>query len=109
MRPNLSHFLPLIAIWILAVAAIRLESMAAAEEADDSARLVQQKESVRRGHTFLIGLFDPELNLLPEFRGSKTYWLFHDNYLAARVLAEAKPELSNRIQTALAKFGVLSS
>jgi len=56
------------------------------------------KEPVARGHAFLISLFDPELNLLPEFRGNKTYWLFHDNYLAARTLAKVKPELSRRIE-----------
>ncbi len=65
--------------------------------------------SVERGRAFLISLFDPGLDLLPEFRGSKTYWLFHDNYLAAHILDEAKPELSRQIRAALAKFGVTNS
>src|SRR5438552_19180082 len=70
---------------------------------------VHPQNRVERGQAFLISLFDPELNLLPEFRGSKIYWLFHDNYLAARILAKSKPELSQRIGGALAKFGVLNS
>ena len=61
------------------------------------------------GQAFLINLFDPELDLLPEFHGSKTYWLFHDNYLAARTLAKMNPELSQRILASLVKFGTTNS
>src|SRR5439155_10720556 len=43
------------------------------------------------------------------YRGSKVYWLFHDNYLAARVLAEVKPDLSQRIWATLNRFGVTNS
>src|SRR5438045_2841251 len=64
---------------------------------------LQIHESIDRGRAFLSNLFDPELNLLPEFRGSKTYWLFHDNYLAARTLAKTAPDLSRRVEAALAK------
>jgi hypothetical protein len=71
--------------------------------------LLQPDESTEQGRAFLTNLFDPELNLLPEFRGSKTYWLFHDNYLVARTLAKTKPDLSQRIQAALVKFGITNS
>lgn len=64
---------------------------------------------VRRGESFLTNLFDARLNLLPEYRGSSTYWLFHDNYLAAHVLADSRPDLSLRIRSALAGFGVTNS
>jgi hypothetical protein len=64
---------------------------------------------IARGQAFLVGLFDPELDLLPEFRGSSTYWLFHDNYLAAHLLADVKPEWSRRIRSALTRFGVTNS
>src|SRR5262249_37574518 len=67
------------------------------------------QERIARGQAFLIGLFDPDLDLLPEFRGSGTYWLFHDNYLAARVLTGARPELSRRIREAMTRFGVTNS
>jgi hypothetical protein len=62
-----------------------------------------------QGCRFLIDLFDPKVDLLPEFPGSKTYWLFHDNYLAAHMLAEARPDLAHRIKLAIAKFGVTHS
>jgi hypothetical protein len=54
-------------------------------------------------------LFDATVDLLPEFRGSHTYWLFHDNYLAAHILAETRPDLSQRIRAALVRFGVTNS
>ena len=47
--------------------------------------------SLDRATAFLVGLFDPELGLLPEYAGASRYWLFHDNYLAAKVLAENVP------------------
>ena len=66
-------------------------------------------QCIRRGQSFLTNLFDTELNLLPEYRGSRTYWLFHDNYLAAHLLADARPDLSRRIRSALTRFGVTNS
>jgi hypothetical protein len=66
-------------------------------------------ENLIRGRAFLTNLFDTTLDLLPEFRGSHTYWLFHDNYLAAHVLAGARPDLSQRIRAALVRFGVTNS
>jgi hypothetical protein len=46
---------------------------------------------------------------LPEYRGSRTYWLFHDNYLAAHLLANSRPDLARRIRSALVRFGVTNS
>ncbi|HEX8916508.1 MAG TPA: hypothetical protein VF796_29420, partial [Humisphaera sp.] len=34
-------------------------------------------DPVAAGRRFLESLFDPALDLLPEFRGAKVYWLFH--------------------------------
>jgi hypothetical protein len=66
-------------------------------------------QRIQRGESFLTNLFDIRLQLLPEYRGSSTYWLFHDNYLAAHLLARTRPDLSHRIRSALAKFGVTNS
>jgi hypothetical protein len=59
-----------------------------------------------RGRRFLTGLFDPALGLLPEYRGAKVYWLYHDNYLAAKALARADPALANKITGAIRRYGV---
>jgi len=48
-------------------------------------------EAIQKGRTFLVNLMDPDLGLLPEYRGASVYWLFHDNYLAAKVLAQSYP------------------
>jgi hypothetical protein len=64
---------------------------------------------VARGEKFLAGLFNAELGLLPEFRGSKSYWLFHDNYLAAKVLAASRPDLTEKIHATLVRHGVTNS
>lgn len=61
------------------------------------------------GRRFLVGLFDAELDLLPEFAGSETYWLYHDNYLAAKVLRPAEPAIADRIEAAIRGFGVTGS
>ena len=58
---------------------------------------------------FLAGLFDPELRLLPEYPGAKTYWLYHDNYLAAKALASSHPKLAAQITAALRERGVTNS
>jgi len=62
-------------------------------------------EAAERGRRFLESLFDPTFDLLPEYRGSEVYWLFHDNYLAAKVLADSNPDLAGKIKGALARFG----
>src|SRR5262245_46708909 len=61
--------------------------------------------AIQAGERFLTNLFDPSLELLPEYHGAKVYWLFHDNYLAAKLLAEKQPELATKIQASLRRFG----
>ena len=62
-----------------------------------------------RGRKFLASLFDPAVGLLPEFRGSKVYWLYHDNYLAAKVLEKSDPDMAAAIRDAIKGFGVTGS
>jgi hypothetical protein len=63
-------------------------------------------EAADRGRRFLESLVDPALDLLPEYRGAKVYWLYHDNYLASKVLAKSNPGLSDRITAAIRRFGI---
>lgn len=65
--------------------------------------------AAKAGRQFLADLLDPELNLLPEFRGASIYWLYHDNYLASKVLARSHPEISQKIIAAIKSFGVTES
>jgi hypothetical protein len=57
----------------------------------------------------LADLFDDEVALLPEFRGHSVYWLYHDNYLAAKVLAKSHPKLATSIADAITANGADSS
>jgi hypothetical protein len=66
-------------------------------------------EAIQKGQTFLMNLYNPGLGLLPEYRGAKVYWLFHDNYLAAKVLAASHPEMANSIMAAIHREGVYKS
>lgn len=66
-------------------------------------------DAIRNGRGFLAGLIDPELDLLPEYRGADVYWLYHDNYLAAKVLAATHPEIARRIESAMQREGVRKS
>ena len=65
--------------------------------------------SLDRATAFLVDIFDPELGLLPEYAGASRYWLFHDNYLAAKVLKPTHPDLAAGIERALALWGVTRS
>lgn len=65
--------------------------------------------AAERGRRFLASLFDPTLGLLPEFRESKVYWLYHDNYLAAKVLEKSEPHMAAKIREAIKGFGVTGS
>jgi hypothetical protein len=65
--------------------------------------------AVERGERFLEALLDPAVDLLPEYRGARVYWLYHDNYLAARALAWTKPDVARRIETAIERHGVRGS
>lgn len=66
-------------------------------------------DAAQKGRTFLTNLFDPALSLLPEYRGAKVYWLFHDNYLAAKVLAVSHPKIAQSIRAAMDREGVRKS
>ena len=66
-------------------------------------------ERIERGESFLTGLFDASLQLLSEYKGSRTYWLFHDNYLAAHLLAKSRPDVASSIRSSLIKFGFTNS
>jgi len=90
-------------LWIaFSVLALSYRGIAAAGGASVAQR-------IQRGESFLTNLFDTRLQLLPEYRGSSTYWLFHDNYLAAHALAKTRPDLSRRIRSTLVQFGVTNS
>lgn len=77
----------------------------AANPLADQPATAKLSEAADRGRRFLESLFDSTLDLLPEYRGAEVYWLFHDNYLAAKVLAKSNPELAGKIKGALARFG----
>jgi hypothetical protein len=66
-------------------------------------------DRTKRGEEFLVGLFDPTMDLLPEFAGSTTYWLYHDNYLAAHRLDRVQPDLARRIRAKTRSLGVNAS
>ncbi len=52
-----------------------------------------------------MDLFEPDIGLLPEYRGASVYWLFHDNYLAAKVLKESNPKIAAGIMAAIEREG----
>lgn len=62
-------------------------------------------EVAAKGTRFLEGLFDAEVSLLPEFAGSSTYWVYHDNYLAAKWLARAGSPLAGKVAAAVRQPG----
>src|SRR6476660_6530184 len=64
---------------------------------------------IRKGEEFLAKLFEPGLDLLPEYKGAKVYWLYHDNYLAAKILGQRHPAVAKRIQASMQRFGVTHS
>jgi len=69
----------------------------------------EPSDAIQRGQTFLVNLFDPDLGLLPEYRGANVYWLFHDNYLAAKVVAASHPKIAQTIMAAIHREGVYKS
>ena len=66
----------------------------------------EPSDAIQKGETFLVGLFDTNMDLLPEYRGANVYWLFHDNYLAAKVLASTHPEMAKSIMAAIHREGI---
>ncbi|HWE96413.1 MAG TPA: hypothetical protein VG269_20800 [Tepidisphaeraceae bacterium] len=85
--------------------AAMLCAAAANSSRGDEAGALDLSPRIVRGRKFLAGLFDPSLNLLPEFAGAKSYWLFHDNYLAAKVLKPTHPEMAGKIIEAIHGYG----
>ena len=65
--------------------------------------------AIHKGRAFLVDLLDADLGLLPEYRGAKVYWLFHDNYLASKVLATTHPSTAETITRAIRRQGVAES
>lgn len=61
--------------------------------------------AAKRGRDFLVGLYDDDVQLLPEFRGHHVYWLYHDNYLVTKVLKQSHPDLSATIEKAIRAHG----
>lgn len=57
----------------------------------------------------MLNLLNPDLGLLPEYRGANVYWLFHDNYLAAKVLAVSHPQTAQSIMAAIHREGIYKS
>lgn len=66
-------------------------------------------EATRKGRQFLLRLFEPGLGLLPEYQGSSVYWLYHDNYLAAKALEKSRPEIAGKIRAAIESYGIRES
>lgn len=91
--------------WLLGIGALAVSQVKAA----DSSPSDRLKQSAARGRQFLAGLIDPALDLLPEFRGASVYWLYHDNYLAAKVLEKTRPDVALRIVKAICSFDVKES
>jgi len=89
-------------VFSIALTALALSLPASAADRDIAQRIA-------RGESFLTNLFDARLQLLPEYPGSTTYWLFHDNYLAAHLLARSRPDLARRIRSSLKQFGFTKS
>ncbi len=73
--------------------------------ADESTKQLNA-QAIHKGKQFLVDLYDDEMELLPEFRGHNVYWLFHDNYLAAKVLSNSHPKVAKKIRDAIKRFDV---
>lgn len=71
--------------------------------------LQENSRAIERGEKFLLALIDPELNLLPEFAGHNVVWLYHDNYLAAKVFDRSYPDQAAKIRAAIKSYGVEQS
>ena len=67
--------------FLLPALAIALFGQGIGQAAEPPLKGSRCQDAAKRGRAFLAGLFDPSIGLLPEYRGSKTYWLHHDNYL----------------------------
>jgi hypothetical protein len=70
---------------------------------------LKTSDAIQKGRAFLLNLLNPDLGLLPEYRGANVYWLFHDNYLAAKVLAVSHPQTAQSIMAAIHREGIYKS
>ena len=61
------------------------------------------------GERYLVTMFDSSMDLLPEFAGSMTYWLYHDNYLAAKLLDGIDDEKAKKIRQKIKSFKITHS
>jgi hypothetical protein len=90
-------------------ALLATESAACPAHYDGTGQQRRIPDTADRGRRFLASLYDPSVCLLPEFRGSKTYWLYHDNYLAAKLLDRTDPEMAGKVRDGIRAFGVTGS
>ena len=86
--------------------ASRLQLGTAADEPSKLVTAESLKPILQKARRFLVDLMDQDLGLLPEYRGAKVYWIFHDNYLAAKVLNESHPETARQIRASMKREGV---
>ncbi len=98
-----SVFLRWLALLLLVLRAQGADSPAVPATPDKSAA------AIVAGRNYLASQLDADLELLPEFPGHNVFWLYHDNYLAAKVLTNSHPEVAKRIRAAIAKQGVTRS
>jgi hypothetical protein len=70
---------------------------------------LSSSDVTQNARSFLIRLLDSDLGLLPEYKGATVYWLFHDNYLAAKVLEASHSEAARMIRAAIEREGVRKS
>lgn len=92
--------------WLIASLSFPFAACAMGNPVLDESR---RRSAVIRGRTFLTQRFNERIGLLPEYAGSNVYWLYHDNYLAAKVLRSSHPEMAGRIEAAIRRFGVAES
>jgi hypothetical protein len=85
------------------------ESIVTASTLPQAISTVTCQEACLNGERFLTNMVQPKLNLLPEYAGAKVAWLYHDNYLAAKLLARSHPELTVKIQAAIRSYGITNS
>lgn len=95
--------------FLLSGAALLATEAAVAAPNGDRTDRQRLREAADRGRRFLASLYDPSVSLLPEFRGSKTYWLYHDNYLAAKVLDRTDAAMAKKVRDGIRVFRLTGS
>jgi hypothetical protein len=83
--------------------------LAACAMADPIPDDLRRRSAIIRGRKFLAQRFNERVGLLPEYAGSNVYWLYHDNYLAAKVLGLSHPDITRQIEAAIRRFNVVES